>query len=446
MSEVKNEVKHKLEKISFKAASLPVFSEPLQKFPWVFYGETNLMPNYLIGQYNNCSIHKAVITSKVNQICGDSLVALNNPMAVVNLINGKENVTEVFRKCALDLTLFGAYALNIIWSRDRKSIAEIYHLDVSRVRMGKMNEDDEVEKYYFSADWSNIRKFPPKEYEPFGQDGKEDSQILYYRQYSPNTTYYAVPDYSGGLASIEIDVEIKNFHKNNLRKGMMPSLFINFHAGIPSEEEQKILTRALEEQYAGSDNAGQAIISFNESKETSPEITQIPAGGNDAYYQQIYDDINRSILSSHRVSSAELFGVATPGKLGNGSEITEHSEYFRITVIKPYQDELLPTFNKLLTLKFEKPTTLSITPLSLFLTGDVKENPTAVAKPVTSVEASEEMPINQNIKAMSGREWQNMQRVIREYNKERISYEQAAQMLRSAYGLSNEEITTWLGE
>jgi hypothetical protein len=39
-----------------------------------------------------------------------------------------------------------------------------------------------------------------------------------------------------------------------------------------------------------------------------------------------------------------------------------------------------------------------------------------------------------------------MQRVIREYNKERISYEQAAQMLRSAYGLSDDEITTWLGE
>jgi hypothetical protein len=441
-----SEVKNKLEKISFKAASLPIFSEPLQKFPWVFYGDTNLMPNYLIGQYNNCSIHKAVITSKVNQICGDSLVTLNNPMAVVNLVNSKENITEVFRKCALDLTLFGAYALNIIWSRDRKSIAEIYHLDVSRVRMSKMNEDDEVEKYYFSPDWTNIRKFPPKEYEPFSQDGKEDSQILYYRQYSPNTTYYAVPDYSGGLASIEIDVEIKNFHKNNLRKGMMPSLFISFNAGIPGEEEQKILTRALEEQYSGSDNAGQAIISFNESKETAPEITQIPAGGNDAYYQQIYDDINRSILSAHRVSSAELFGVATPGKLGGGTEIAEHSEYFRITVIKPYQDELVPTFNKLLSLKFERPTTISITPLSLFLKGDVNENPAAVSKPVTSVEASEEMPINQNIKGMSGREWQNMQRVIREYNKERITYEQAAQMLRSAYGLSDDEITTWLGE
>ena len=332
-------VKNKLERISFKQASLPVFSEPLQKFPWVYYGETNLMPNYLIMQYNNCAIHKAVVTSKVNQVCGDGIVALDNPMAVINLLNGKENVVDIFRKCALDLILFGAYALNVVWSRDRKSIAELHHIDVSRVRMGKMNEDDEVEKYFFSPDWVNLRKFPPKEYEPFKQDGKDASQILYYKQYSPNTTYYAVPDYSGALASIEIDVEIKNFHKNNLRKGMMPSLFISFNNGIPGEEEQRILTRALEEQYSGSDNAGQAIISFSESKDAAPEITQISPGGNDAYYQQIYDDINRSILSGHRVSSAELFGVATPGKLGGGDEIVSHTEYFRITVIKPYQDE-----------------------------------------------------------------------------------------------------------
>ena len=142
-----------------------------------------------------------------------------------------------------------------------------------------------------------------------------------------------------------------------------------------------------------------------------------------------------------------MFGVATPGKLGTGSEITEHSEYFRIMVIKPYQDELLPTFNKLLSLKFEKPTTLDVKPLSLFMTGDIYENPAVVDKPVPSVEVeNQEMQINQNIKAMSGREWQNMMRVVREYNKSKISYEQAAQMLRSAYGLSDEEITTWLGE
>ena len=64
MSEEK-EIK-KFASISFRAATLPVFSEPLVRYPWVFYGESNLMPNYLLGQYNNCAIHKAVVTSKVN--------------------------------------------------------------------------------------------------------------------------------------------------------------------------------------------------------------------------------------------------------------------------------------------------------------------------------------------------------------------------------------------
>ena len=447
MSEENKINKSQFQKIDFHAASVPVFSEIFGRYPWVYYGHNNLMPNYLLDQYNNCAIHKAVITSKVNQIMGDGVVSLNNPMATINLVNGKENVAEVMRKCALDLCLFGAYALNIVWSKDRKTIAEIYHMDVSRLRSGKLNEDDEIDCFYYSPDWTNLKKFPPMEIPTFDQNNNEPSQIYYYKCYQPNNTYYAIPDYSGGLTAIEIDVEIKNFHKNNLRKGMMPSLFINMNNGVPGEEEQRMLTRALESQYGGTDNAGQAIISFNESKDSAPEIVQIQAGGNDAYYQQIYDDINRSILSAHRVSSAELFGIATTGKLGGGDEITQHSEYFRIMVIKPYQDELLPTFDKLISMKFDKPTKFDVKPLSLFLTGDVTENPAAVDKPVTSVEAESESPIvNDILRKMSGREYQGLMRIVREYNKEKITMAQATQMLMSGYGLTQEECVAWLGE
>jgi hypothetical protein len=202
----------------------------------------------------------------------------------------------------------------------------------------------------------------------------------------PSMSYYPVPDWSAGQRAIEIDVESKNFHMNNLRSGMVPSLWINYNNGIPGEEEQKILVRALESQYSGTDNAGQAIISFNESKELSPEITQIPRNDNDSYYQTLNDDITRNILSAHRVSSAELFGIATTGKLGGGNEIVEHSEYFRKMVIMPYQNCLLPVFDKLVSLKFEKPTTFEIKPLSLFLTGDVKQNPVVDDKPIVTTQ------------------------------------------------------------
>jgi hypothetical protein len=226
---------------------------------------------------------------------------------------------------------------------------------------------------------------------------------------------------------------------------MVPSLWINYNNGIPGEEEQRTLVRALESQYGGTDNAGQAIISFNESQEQSPVITQIPRNDSDTYYQSLNDDITRSILSAHRVSSAELFGIATAGRLGGANEITEHSEYFRKMVIMPFQSCLLPSFNKLVSLKFGTPTTFEIKPLSLFLVGDINENPTVVDKPVVPVEA-EAIPINENIKGLKGREYQGLLRIVREYNKEKINRAQAMQMLMSGFGLSQEECIAWLGE
>lgn len=375
--EVVKTPKYKIETFG-REPMLPVFSEVLTRQPFVWYGEDNLLPNYLISRYNNCAVHKSIVTSKQSQVVGDGLYSPNNPTSVITMVNPKEFVNEVYSKCALDLILFGGYALNVIWSKDRKSIAEIYHLDFSRTRVGKVNpETNDIETFYYSPDWTNLRKYPAKAYPAFNQNEKEPSQVIYYKGYTPNTTYYPEPDYSGALAAIEIDINIKVFHNNNLKNGMTPSLWINFNNGVPSEEEQRILTRGLEEQYASANNGGRPIISFNESKELSPEITQIPANANDSYYSTLYQDIQTSILSGHRITSGELFGISTPGALGvSRQQLQDSSEYFYKTVIIGYINELLPTFNKVMTLKTEKPTNLEVKPLTIFDEDDQIETET----------------------------------------------------------------------
>ena len=291
-------------------------------------------------------------------------MSLNNPMATVNLINPSENVTDVLKKCSLDFMLFGGFALNIVKNREG-GIAEIYHIDFSRLRSGKIDTDtDKVKCYYYCPDWKNTRKYTPEEYPAFDMNDKSESQVFYFKTYIPSMSYYPIPDWSAGQRSIETDIESKNFHMCNLRNGMLPSLFFQFNNGIPPEEDQRIMTRALEEQYGGSDNAGRAVISFNENPETAPTIIQIQRNDNDTYYKDLNEDIVRSILSSHRVSSAELFGIATAGKLGGSDEITQHSEYFRKMVIMPYQNEILPVFNKLVSLNLGRPTTFDIKPTS----------------------------------------------------------------------------------
>jgi hypothetical protein len=64
---------------------------------------------------------------------------------------------------------------------------------------------------------------------------------------------------------------------------------------------------------------------------------------------------------------------------------------------------------------------------------------------VTGMDA-EAIPVNEHIKGLKGREYQSMIRIIREYNKEKITRQQAMQMLMSGYGLTEEECVAWLGE
>lgn len=54
--------------------------------------------------------------------------------------------------------------------------------------------------------------------------------------------------------------------------------------------------------------------------------------------------------------------------------------------------------------------------------------------------------VNENLKSMTGRQWQQMARIVREFSKGKITREQASMMLKSGYGLSDDEVFTMLGE
>ena len=84
------------------------------------------------------------------------------------------------------------------------------------------------------------------------------------------------------------------------------------------------------------------------------------------------------------MSSAELFGISTPGKLGSRNEIIDHSEYFRKMVIQPFQDEMLPVFNKMLSLFSGKQTILIIEPLSIYQTIPITEESDEASTPINT--------------------------------------------------------------
>lgn len=326
---------------AFEAIPLPVFRE-LRNKDWVYYGENNLYPQKMIELYNGSAIHHTAIDAKTAAIKGEGFEVYGE----TEINRNGESLDSLFAKVALDYTLFGGFALNVIWNRAGDRIAEMYHLAFANVRSGKMDEMDRVNEYYYSSDWANTRKYTPSTYKAFDtmeNSGENASQVYYYHEYTPGSDTYPLPTYVGAVNDIELDARISRFHNSNISQGLAPSLAINFRNGIPSPEERQSILRDIEETFSGEMNAGRFFLLFSEAGKEA-QIQPI-AAENDQYYITLEERITSRLLTAHRITSPLLLGIRDGGGLGsNKDEIVIAWGHFYGTVIQPEQKKLVSEF------------------------------------------------------------------------------------------------------
>ena len=317
----------------------------------VYYGEQNDFPHYITELYNKSSINATAINSIKDAIVGSGLTTEDESVLERANRDG-ESWNDIFKKVALDRALFGGYALEVIWSNDRTKITDVYHIDFSYVRAHRCNERGIVPGYFISSQFENKGRLRVKDddvvYLPrFNKlDRTSPSQIYYFNPYRPGMKYYPLPDYTGGLNIIALDAEIDNFHKNNIKNGLAPSLSITTFTDADNEERE-LIERQLRNAYAGSDNAGSLIYMDVANKDEAPIITPIPQNGADGYYTTVNDMVLQKILTSHRIVSPMLLGIKTEGQLGGRTEMLEAQALFLKNVIEPKQSDILSTFEEI---------------------------------------------------------------------------------------------------
>ena len=86
---------------------------------------------------------------------------------------------ESVRQLVADLKLLGQCAMQVIYTKDRKKIAQVHHIPVQLLRAEKCNEDGKIEAYYYSDDWTDIKKYTPKRIPAFGQGGKKETSEIF---------------------------------------------------------------------------------------------------------------------------------------------------------------------------------------------------------------------------------------------------------------------------
>ena len=333
---------------AFEAIDIPKVKEIRGK-KYMYYGEDNLFPELLIELYDGSAMHHTAIEAIKDGIIGDGLEIIGD-----NAVNKKgETVDEVFERISLDYTIYNGYALNVVWNKGGDRIAEIYHLPFANVRSGKRDEDDEVVEYYYSSDWTNLRKHKEVAYrafDPTDNKGENASQIYYCYGYTPGNDVYPMPAYVGGLNDIALDGRVSRFHNANISNGLAPSMFVKFNNGIPSPEERRDIYREIEDTFTGEDNAGRFFLSFSDGPERAMEVQPIE-NANDDYYLTLEQRITSRILTAHRITSPLLLGIKdASGFSNNADEIKVAYAHFEGTVVEPKRKKIVSTFGYILAL------------------------------------------------------------------------------------------------
>ena len=343
--------------INLETQTAPVIQE-VRGRDYIEYGTEdwrNLYPQFLIDLYYSSSTHAAIINQTAEIIAGEDLVAKEedaiNLETYVKLkkflrhANSNESLHQVIKKVAFDFKLQGAYALHLVYNRERTEIVELYHVPVERVRAGRPNELGQIDTYFISADWANTRTNKPYPVAAFNvNDRTSGSQLLYTGAYSPNMDVYHTPDYIAGCNWALVDQRVAEFHLNNIENGFSGSYFISFANGVPTEEERRQIEQSLTDKFVGAANSGKFILTFSDDKTRTPEITPISVSDADKQYLALQELLVSNICAAHRITSKTLMGIDTAnGFSSNADELINAANFYQNTVVRGFQLNILNT-------------------------------------------------------------------------------------------------------
>ena len=443
---------------------------------YITYGFANEYPYYLLDNYRRSSKHNAIVNGKVNYIMGGGWQAgddltVEQQARFIKFFDGMsstEDLNDITEKLVLDLELFNGFAVAVTWSK-LGTIAKMEHVPFEKIRV------DKEDKMFQVADWYNddmMQLFPKvgdiEKIPAFDPENRLGKQLFYYRVYAAGVKHYPLPEYIGGNAWIEADVQVANFHNNNLRNNFWGGYLINFNNGIPTPEEQGDIERQIKRKFSGTDNAGRFVVTFNDDAAKAPTLEPLTPSDMDKQFEVLNKSIQQEIFIAHRVTNPSLFGVKTEGQLGGRTELVEAYELFKATYVNDRVRKVerminyLGSFNGVEGMELipVEPITerLSEQALLQIMTQDELrekaglqplEKPADVVgpnpQPDEQPQSVEALQSNDNIKKLSGREYQNLMRIVRQYMQDKITLEMARTMLSAGFGLSAQEIDTMLG-
>jgi DNA-binding CsgD family transcriptional regulator len=417
------------------------------------FGDRNDYPTYLLWLYNKSAKHNAIINGKCVYIMGNGLTTDSEPGKVfLQKANEKQSWDQLMKLACLDIENYGGVYFQVI-----PKLAggfNVYHMSYDRIRTNETND-----KFYYRKKWNNTWEQPEAEFPAFHPSNKTSS-IFYFKEYRCGKNPYALPSWVAACNWVESDIEVSRHTLTNAKTGFSASKFINFYNGEPDEDKKRRITARMENAATGAEGK-KLLIAFNNDPSKRPTIDDLGASDlTKENFGEIDNLITNNIFSGHNITHPLLFGIQQEGKLGNSSELKTAYEIFKNTYVTHKQrqiEEITGYFSGVAgvdaeyKLKDVEPVGMELDPVQFkellpkeWILEKFGIDPAKYGIQTAVNNVHPEMMGNETLVKLSGRQQQNLMRIVRLFSQGKLTKGQASIQL-SAYGFTDDQINQYLG-
>ena len=366
---------------------------------------------------------------------------------------------DIVDKCADDLALFDGFAINTNWNYYGQ-VTGIIPLRVEQLRFNIFDElnfsskigyhrnfggNDPVEKAIKSsvtkAEIKFINVWNPKyalDQIDKLENGLSDynGQILYYSGAGSST--YPIPPLQSSINYVLSDVENSILVRKETSTGFISNYILK--TMLDYEDPNLITFENSIAEMQGARGVGKilTIAGLTEEEMGQTMLEEIGGGNNSAIIdsaQKTYD-LDKKVINGAYLIPPILSGTDVP--TGFSTEALKDAYNVFNAITEQGRDRIEKEINKILAVGDFEVKSIKLTKLKLDFSEEGEETNEEIDSDKTMVAD------NSTLTNLTGRQMQNISRIVRKFNKDELSYDQASTLLKGGFGFDDEAVDTWL--
>ena len=316
---------------------------------WILYGADNNYFNHIIDVNNNSTTCRAITIGVSNMIYGKGLAAHDadkRPEQYAQMMSLFKK--SDLRKFINEYKILGMAAFQLVY-KDGK-IKEVHHFPMETLRAEKCNDDGDIEGWYYSNHWSDMRPNEiPERFPAFGYGKPNGVEMYVLKPYEAGKYYYSSPDWSSAMPYAVLEDEISDYLINDCINSFSGTKIVNFSNGVPPPDKMQSIKSDVLNKLTGS-RGEKVIVSFNSDSESKTTIDDISLNDAPRHYEYLADECFKKLIVGHRVTSPMLLGIreGNDGMGNNAEEIKVATQLFDNIVIQNFQDQVIDCIDAIL--------------------------------------------------------------------------------------------------